>query len=208
MFSTKGQEVKQGGGAQKSLEPGVAYAHIYDAIVRTASTGKKALELILEGQAAEGFEGWAIDRNDQEGAKFKGPSAKVSATIYTADFESDDINKNDILRKVIAIADELGLRTEIDGLSGNGSITTIEAWVAAAVNILKGHNLYFFLVGTEKEYNGKTIVVLSLPRFKFASADETKLNVFDKNNKYHYVALTTKTVSGFKAGGDDFGGFN
>jgi len=206
MFSTKGQEVKQGGGAQKSLEPGVVYAHIYDATVRTASTGKKALELVLEGPTLDGFEGWAVDKNNQEGTKFKGQSAKVSATIYTADYESDDINKNDILRKIIVIADELDLRSEIDALSTNTNITTIEEWVAGAINILKGQNLYFFLVGTEKEYNGKTIVVLSLPKFKFAAADESKLNVFDKNNKYHYTALVTKAVSGFKAAGDDFGG--
>jgi hypothetical protein len=206
MFSTKGQEVKQGSSNSKSLEPGVALAHIYSANVRTASTGKKCLELVLEGPAVDGFEGWAVDRNDQDGVKFRGPSAKVGATIYTADFESDDVNKNDILRKIITIADEAGVRSEIDGLSGSGSITTIEEWVAAATNILKNHSLYFFLVGTEKEYNGKTIVVLSLPKFKFCAADPSKLNKFDKNNKYHYVALVNKPLSGFEPASDDFGG--
>lgn len=206
MFSTKGQEVKQGGSNSKSFEPGVVLAHIHSASVRTASTGKKALELVLEGPVLENFEGWAIDRNDQEGPKFKGLSGKVSATIYTADFDSSDINKNDILRKIITFADEAGVRSEIDALSGNGSITTIEEWVEASVNILKKQYLHFFLVGTEKEYNGKTIVVLSLPKFKFCAADASKLNKFDKNNKYHYIALANKPVSGFEPAGDDFGG--
>jgi hypothetical protein len=205
MFSTKGQEVKQGGGSQKSLEPGVVLAHIHSANVRTASTGKKALELVLEGPALPDFEGWAVDKDNKDGEKFKGLSGKVSATIYTIDYDSSDINKNDILRKIITFADEAGVRSEIDALSGNGDITTIEEWVEASVNILKEQYLHFFLVGTEKEYNGKTIVVLSLPKFKFCAADSSKLNKFDKNNKYHYVALSNKPVSGFEPANDDFG---
>ena len=162
--------------------------------------------MVLEGPALENFEGWAVDKNNQEGTKFRGQSSKVGATIYTADYDSSDINKNDILRKIITIADEAGLRAEVDALSGDGTITTIEQWVEAAANILKNQSLYFFLVGTEKEYNGKTIVVLSLPKFKFCAADPSKLNKFDKNNKYHYVALANKPVSGFEPAGDDFGG--
>ena len=65
MFKTEGQEVK-GGGLGKSFEPGVVYAHIHSANVRTAKTGKKALELILEGPALPNFEGWAIDKENPE----------------------------------------------------------------------------------------------------------------------------------------------
>ena len=122
------------------------------------------------------------------------------------DYESEDVNKNDILRKIITIADSVGLRDEVDTLSSNKAINSIEAWVEAAVNILKGHNLYFFLVGTEKEYNGKTIVVLSLPKYKFCADDQDKLDKFNKNNKYHYSALPTKSVSSFEPANDDFGG--
>ena len=70
--------------------------------------------------------------------------------------------------------------------------------------LLKGKNLYFFLKAQEEEYNGKTIVKLSLPKFKFANADETKLEKFDKNNQYHYKALQTKPVSGFEPVNEDF----
>ena len=203
MFKTEGQEVK-GGGLGKSFEPGVVLAHIYSANVRTAKTGKKALELILEGPSIAGFEGWAIDKEDPEGDKFKGQSARVSATIYTADFNSDDVNKNEILSKLIVISNELGLRTEIDALSKKASIKSIEEWVEAAINILKGNDLYWFLAGKEDEYNGKMIVRLSLPKFKFASADETKLNKFDKTNKWHYTPLTSKSVGGFEPVNNDF----
>jgi hypothetical protein len=96
------------------------------------------------------------------------------------------------------------LRKEIDNLSKNANITSIEQWVAAAVEVLKGQNAYWFLAGKEDEYNGKVIVKLSLPKYKFVSADETKLNTFDKNNKYHYSALVSKTVSSFEPVNNDF----
>lgn len=204
MFKTEGQDVKQGGGLGKSFEPGVVFAHIHSAKVRTAKTGSKSLELTLEGPALPNFEGWAIDREDPEGEKYKGQSARVSATIYTNEYNSDDVNKNEILSKLLVISNELGLRKKIDALSKDGSITSIEQWVEKAVDILKGNDLYWFLAGKEDEYNGKVIVRLSLPKFKFASADETKLNVFDKSNKYHYSPLVNKSVSGFEPVNNDF----
>ena len=202
MFSTEGQEAKQNGGLNRSLEPGVRYAHIHSGNVRTSKTGKKSLELILEGMSIPNFEGWAVDKNDPEGPKFQGQSGRVTATIYTADFNSDDVNKNEILRKLLVIADELGLRKQVDNITRTEEITSIEQWVEKAISILKGNDLYFFLAGKEDEYNGKTIVRLSLPRFKFCSADETKLNKFDKNNKYHYTPLENKPVAGFEANTD------
>ena len=203
MFKTEGQEVK-GGGLPKSLEPGVVLAHIHSASVRTAKTGKKSLELILEGPAIPGFEGWAIDKENPEGEKFKGQSARVSGSVYTIDYESDDINKNEILNKIIVISNELGLRKKIDALSKDTTLTTIEQWVDAAVDVLKGNDLYWFLTGKEDEYNGKVIVKLSLPKYKFCSEDETKLPKFDKSNKWHYSALSTKAVGGFEPASDDF----
>jgi hypothetical protein len=203
MFKTEGQEVK-GGGLGKSFEPGVVLAHIYGAQVRTAKTGKKSLEITLEGPAIDGFEGWAIDKEDPEGAKFKGQTARVSATIYTADFNSDDVNKNEILSKIIVIADQLGLRKKIDNLSKNSKIETIEQWVSAAVQVLKGNDMYWFLAGKEDEYNGKLVIKLSLPKYKFCSEDKTKVTEFDKNNKWHYTPLVTKPVGGFEPVNNDF----
>ena len=204
MFNTEGQEAKQQNGLSRTFEPGVVYAHIFSGNVRTAKTGKKALELVLEGPALPNFEGWAIDREDPEGPKYKGQMERVSATIYINDFNSSDISKNEILYKLLVIADELGLRKKVDALSKDGSVTSIEEWVEKAIDILKGNDLYFFLTGKEDEYNGKTIVRLSLPKFKFASVDENKLNKFDKNNKYHYTPYANKSVNGFEPVNNDF----
>lgn len=202
MFSTKGQEVKQEGGGSKSLQPGVALAHIYSAQVRNSErTGKKALELILEGPELENFEGWSVDKDNPEGPKFKGQMGRVMATTWTDQHNETNVMKNEIMYKLTIIAEQLGLRDNVNRVSAK----TLEDWVQKVVEILKGHNLFFFLKGSEEEYNGKTIVKLSLPKYKFCAADEAKLDKFDKSNKYHYKALENKPVSGFEpAGGDDF----
>jgi hypothetical protein len=202
MFSTKGQEVKTSGGTVKSLQPGVVYAHIYSGNVKTSKDGnKKSLELVLEGPAIPDFEGWSIDKNDPEGPKFKGLSSRVSATIWTDQHGETNATKNEIMYKIIIIAKELGLRDAVDSISAN----SLENWVAQALDILKGHDLYWFLNGKEEEYNGKTIVKVSLPKFKFCSVDENKLDKFDKNNQYHYKALPqNKSVSGFEPVNNDF----
>lgn len=201
MFSTKGQEVKSGSGTMKSFQPGVVYAHIYSGNVRTSKNGdKKSLELILEGPALENFEGWSIDKNDPDGPKFEGLSGRVTATIWTDKWADTNIANNEILHKVLVIAEQLGLKKSVDEISAS----SIEDWVAQAINILKGNDIYWFINGKEEEYNGKTIVKLSLPRYKFCSLDENKLDKFDKNNKYHYRALDSKPVTSFEPVNDDF----
>ncbi len=203
MFNTKGQEVKAGG-ASKSLQPGVVKAHIVSGQVRTSNKGdKKALELTLEGPAIDGFEGWAIDKENPEGPKFKGQSSRVMATIWTDQFNANDVNKNDILNKLFVISKELGIRSSLDSISTVHEVTCIEDWVKHALDLIIGNDLFFFLKGNEEEYNGKTIVKLSFPKYKFCSASEDKLEKFDKNNQYHYKALQNKAVAGFEAN-DDF----
>jgi hypothetical protein len=202
MFSTKGQDVKAGG-ASKSLQPGVVKAHIVSGQIRTSNKGdKKALELTLEGPALDGFEGWPIDKDNPEGPKYKGQSARVMATIWTDQFNTNDVNKNDILNKLFVIGKELGIRNSLDSISTTHNITSIEDWAKHAIDLIIGNDLYFFLKGTEEEYNGKTIVKLSLPKYKFCSASEDKLDVFDKNNQYHFKGLQTKALAGFEAPND------
>jgi hypothetical protein len=207
MFSTKGQEVKAGSGITKSLQPGVVLAHIYDAKIKSSErTGKKMLEFILEGPTLPApFEGWAVDKDNQDGPKFKGQSSRVGATIWTDKYNEDDINKNDILNRIVVVGQKLGLKDKLDNISEENQITSIEQWVEKAVEILKGHDLYWFLKGTEEEYNGKTIVKLSLPKYKFCGNLSTELDIFDKNNQYHFKPLAQAgSVKSFEAAGSDF----
>lgn len=201
MFSTNGQEVKQGGGISKSFQPGVAYAHITSGQLRTSNKGdKKVLELYLEGPALENFEGWPIDRENPDGPKFKGQTARVVATSWTDEFNNTNVSRNEIMYKLTIIATELGLKQELDAIKAN----SIEEWVKEALELVKNGDLYWFLKGTEEEYNGKTIVKLSLPKYKFCNIDEHKLEKFDKNNKWHYKALQTKSVNSFEPANDEF----
>jgi hypothetical protein len=201
MFSTNGQEVKQTGGTSKSFQPGVVYAHILRGQLRTSNKGdKKTLELFISGPALDNFEGWPIDKDNPTGPKYSGQTARVGATMWTDEFSNVNVSRNEIMYKLSIIATELGLKHELDSINA----TTIEDWVAQVIDLVKGNNLYWFLKGTEEEYNGKTIVKLSLPKYKFVSIEEDKLEKFDKNNKYHYKALNTKPVSSFEPATDEF----
>jgi hypothetical protein len=202
MFSTKGQEVKQGGGTSKSLQPGVVLAHIYGAQVRSSEkTGKKALELMLEGPELENFEGWLVDRNNENGPKHKGQTGKVMATTWIENHNETNVMKNEIMYKLTIIAEQLGLRDQINTVTGE----SLKDWVSKVVNIIKGQDVYFFIKGSEEEYNGKTIIKLSLPKYKFCAADQSKLDKFDRTNKYHYKSLENKPISGFEPpASDDF----
>lgn len=199
MFSTNGQEVK--GGTPKSLQPGVVFAHINSGTLKTSTKGdKKVLELYLEGPALDNFEGWPLDKNNPEGPKYKGQTARVTATSWTDQFNNPNITTNEIMYKLSFIAKELGIKDKLDAVQAN----SIEEWVEKAISLMKGQKLYFFLKGSEEEYNDKTFVKLSLPKYKFCSADESKLDKFDKANKYHYKPLDVKSVERFEAVNNDF----
>jgi len=200
MFNTKGQEAKATG-VNKNIEPGVVYAHVFDGSIKTsANTGKKALELVLETPEIKDFQGWSIIKGDENGPKFKGQSGRLNATLWTENYNDVNINKNEILYKLTVIATELGLRDSIDNISAS----SIEDWVAQAINIIKGHDIYWFVKGEEQEYNGKITVKLSLPKYKFVNVEEDKLDKFDKNNIYHYKSIKNQKISGFEPKTDDF----
>lgn len=200
MFNTQGQEVKELS-TFKSLQPGVVYAKIYSGGLRTSTKkDKKMLELFLESEPLPNFEGWPIDRDNPEGPKFAGQTARVAATIWTDQFNENNLGKNEIMAKLTVMAQELGMRDKLNSISAN----TIEEWVINAIELLKGHYAWWFLKGQEEEYNGKTIVKLSLPKYKFINIDPLKLDKFDKNNKYHYRPLDNKPVGSFSPAGNDF----
>lgn len=204
MFNTKGQDLKSGG-QSKSIQPGVVYAHVTGGQVRTSNKGdKKVLELFLETPPIPNFEGWPMDRENPEGPKYKGQTGKITATMWTDQFNANDVNKNDILNKLFVIGKELGIRSSLDNISTLHDINSIEDWARHAIDLIAGNDLYFFIKGQEEEYNGKTIVKLSLPKYKFCSVSQDKLEKFDKNNQYHYKALDTKAVDKFEPANDDF----
>lgn len=196
MFTTNGQQLSTG--TSKSIQAGVVYARVISGQLKTSGKGdKKAVELYLETEALDNFEGWPIDRDNPEGPKHKGQTGRVMATVWTDEFNNPNIAKNEIMSKLTVIAQELGVRDQVNMVTAS----TIEEWVQKVLMIIKDQYAFWFLKGQEEEYNGKTYVKLSLPKYKFVSKDKSKLDEFDKNNKYHFKALEVKPVTGF---GDEF----
>ena len=74
--------VQSGGGMSKTLSPGKQIIKINSLELKDTPWAGNALILILnvEGKEIEGFEGFAIDINDKDGAKYKGQVGKVKAT--------------------------------------------------------------------------------------------------------------------------------
>lgn len=201
MFNTQGQQLKEGNGIPKSIQPGVVYARIYGGQLKTSNKGdKKLLELYLETEPIDNFEGWPIDRNAPDGAKFKGQVGRVAATIWTDQFNENNLSKNEVMARLTGIAQELDLRDQLNAVTA----TTIDEWAEKAIVVLSGHYTWWFVKGQEEEYNGKTILKLSLPKYKYVSMDPSKLEKFDKTNKYHFKALDSKPVSSFAPAGNDF----
>jgi hypothetical protein len=200
MFNTQGQEVKDLGNL-KSMQPGVRYAKIVSGVLKTSTKkDKKCLELFMESEPLPNFEGWPVDRDNPDGPKYAGQTARVVATIWTEHFNENNLTKNEIMSKLTVIAQELGLRDKLNSVQAN----TIDEWVEKAIGIIKDHYAWWFFKGTEEEYNGKTIVKISLPKYKFVSIDPQNVEKFDKTNKYHYKPLDNKPVSSFSPVGSDF----
>ena len=47
-------------------------------------------------------------------------------------------------------------------------------------------------------------ILLFFAAYKYASIYEDKLDVYDRNNQYHFKALQNKPVAGFEPVNDDF----
>lgn len=201
-FNTKGQDVNTGD--SKSLPYGNVYAHIHSASLGVSQrTGKKALNIILEGPAVGGdFEGFPIDKNNPEGLKFKGKVAWLTVTSWldAEAYNSNDLGKNEIMNRMVYIAKELGVKDQLDNINAD----TLEEWVEKATDLVKGENMHFLITASEEEYEGKTRIKKNLARFKFCSLNEDKVEKFDKNNRYHYRALQkAENVDGFEPAKQD-----
>lgn len=201
MFNTKGQTVKTEL-LKKSIEPGIEKAKIYSYYISTAKTGKKQLCFVLEGVHTEGFEGWDIDKENPALGKFKGKSGRVNVTKWLDEetFNNPNISENEILTKITALAQTLGVKDKLDEIDAK----TIEEWLEHAMELVNKDYLYWFIAGEESEYNGKIFIKLSLPKYNFASLNSDSLEEFDKNNKYHFKKLKRNEEDDFKGPDLDF----
>lgn len=186
-FSTKGVQVVEGGSVGKYLSYGVQEAMITGFEVKTASTGKQQVMLLLEGPkvTTTGFE-------PDPTSKFGGKVGKVQFTIY---FAPGDKEEGEFIQKVALIAKKLGVSEKIDTIEASG----LQEYLNKITPILRGKMLWWAITAEEyqKKDSDRVGYTLGLRRYGFvASKEEMEVNPnhikpFDKGNKYDYKALSS-----------------
>jgi len=122
-----------------------------------------------------------------------GKIGKVACGVYM----NSDTLKKEFLQKMKTIASAVGSEEEINKIKSEdfGEV------VKKISDVLKGKYARYTIVA--KEYpksDGKVGITLSLPKFKFVeseNANPSTIVVFDKTNKYHYMAINGETSNSF-----------
>jgi len=191
MFGTKGVDTAEKSGVSKYLNYGIVIAKINGiAVEKARSTDSKRIVFSLEGKPVDDGSFIGVD-----GAK--GPIGKMSTN-----YMNSDKSYQDFMRQIGVIADKLGLRAQIDTVSGS----TIEEYIAKVSQLFVGKPLCWN-IGGEEYTEGK--FALKLQRYSFVKSlsevDATSLTYdgyigvdikdyngmstmnFDKTNKYHFT---------------------
>jgi hypothetical protein len=184
------------------LDPGKHEVRIRSAkVARSERTGKKALELVLEGpRPFEGWEGLALDKNDKEGPKYDGPVGFLTATSWLTEdqYNSPTPAKNAILNIMMYIADSTGMRKQMDEAVEGAA--TIEEFVERVAKVMANTYFWMLLTGKEEEYQGKVRVKLNFFPSRSVSLKKENLEDFSMDNPYHYRKLKkAEKVSEFAA---------
>lgn len=187
LFTTNGvvvEEKKSGG--SKYLSYGIQKAAIVGYEVKTASTGKQMVTLLMESPKVTeaGFE-------PDESAKFGGKVGRVAFTIY---FTPDDSKQMEsFLSNVAIIAKKLDVAEKVNTIAADA----IEEYMAKLIPIIRGKFAYWAITAQEyqKKDSDKVGYTLGLRRFGFiATVDEMEANPshlkpFDMSNSFDYKAL-------------------
>ena len=191
MFGTKGVDTAEKSGVSKYLNYGIVIAKINGiAVEKARSTDSKRIVFSLEGAPVDDKSFVGVD-----GAK--GPVGKMSTN-----YMNSDKSYQDFMRQIGVIADKLGLRPQIDSISGS----TIEEYIGKVAQLFVGKPLCWN-IGGEEYTEGK--FALKLQRYSFVkSLTEVDLSSltydgyvvvdikdhagasamhFDKANKYHFT---------------------
>jgi hypothetical protein len=183
-FSTKGIDTtpKKELGPDKSLGLGNHTVRVFGIELRSMPYNQDQMELILTlvGRSDDPkFEGWPIDPDAPNKGNFPGPMSRVATSPFKFEnktlADGTRIDRDAQIMKTIAIiADELGVRNEIDEVGGD----TIQEYVQAVSHVFRScKNKLNVLIGGSKYLNkeGKVRTNYSFPYLKkgrsFQSAD-------------------------------------
>jgi hypothetical protein len=202
-----------GSGLPKTISPGnhVLKINMIDLEDFKFIDGAKHLILHVETEPIEGFEGFALDKDNPEKGHYAGQIGRVKASQYAF---ADGVTKTginiqrdrSILIFLQSLCKTLGINDWFTGQDGKHD--TIEDFVDAfnASAPIKDKYLEFCIAG--KEYEGKTGYTnydMWLPKadnrkYAFGEIEEGKVITFDESK--HLKKLETKEVKSF--GDDDF----
>ena len=224
MLSTSGMSA--GSGKEKPvLEPGNQVVKINKITFDKTPYDADAYNVTLhvEGEPMEGdFQGFLVDVNKPDGARYKGQVGRVRASQYaykdaTLPSGAEVKRDNEVMRIMIFIAEQIGKRAELDLIQAN----TIEEFMSACNPVLSGPTYYNVCLGSREWENtaGYMNNDLFLPKrnkgnVPLESLDvedgSSKLITYDSSNKNHFkpgvkkVVAETSNFEPAKTAGDDF----
>lgn len=157
MLSTKNLPADSGSFTKKTLSPGNHVVRLYDLELQEGyKPGSLQLNLRVVGpDMGPDFDGFLVDKNNPNGAKFSGQVGRVKHGYYA--FE-DGVTKGgtavnrdqSILKAIDRLATSLGVREKVAEINAN----TIEQFVAQAKpHLINGSLLEMCIAG--KEYTNK-----------------------------------------------------
>lgn len=216
-ISTK--DVKTGGGLPKIIEPGnhVLKINAVRLEQREFMESDNGYYLILdtETKPIDGFEGFLIDKDNEDGPRYKGQIGSIKTNRYyyrDGQTKSGIVIKRDMeilkqIKYICIAADCLSWFDEADG-----KYDTIEEFVEAfnKAGLFKDKWFNFCVGGKEFErknnYIGHDLFIPKLTRgkvgFEPVDAKPSKVLTFDPDNKDHLIKLDHRVINEFSGGED------
>ena len=122
---------------------GILKLKIMDFNLKSAQSGKKMLEFMVEDDNPVGEDGY-----EYEGVfgkrKAANKSGRIGASIYI-DVDNDTNNTDLILKGLAVLADKIGCRTELDGIEGSDFLD----YMTKAVKVVGNKYVYFAVKAEE-----------------------------------------------------------
>jgi hypothetical protein len=212
-LSTTDLGTGSGNGLPKTISPGnhVLKINMLDLEEFKFIDGAKHLILHVETEPIDGFEGFALDKDNPEKGHYAGQIGRIKASQYAfADGETKSGIKIQRDRSILIFLQNLCKSLGVNDwfTDQDGKHDTIEDFIEAFNKTapIKDKYLEFCVAG--KEYEGKTGYTnydMWLPKaenkkYAFGEVEEGKVITFDESK--HLKKLETKEVKNF--GDDDF----
>lgn len=202
-LTTKG--IKNESTISKTFGPGPIDAKINNITIETPGykdgADQRIIMLHLEGPALGDFEGFLVDKNNQNGPRYAGQIGRVKLTYWAfKDGQNPKTgvkyDRNDsILKALDSLAKVLGKKDKLDLISAS----TIEEYVELAGKVLSGPTVLSFCVGGKEYLNkdGYSTYELFLVKgdrnrysYEIAGTKPSKLVTFNANDENHIKPLT------------------